>query len=601
MTLDRRGDGRWASGPLSVIDAAASARLAVGEAITNIAGAAIATSARSSCPPTGWPRPAIPARTQASSTRSRPWARSWPRLGHRHPGRQGFHVDDDGVARRRKREADESPLSLIVTAFAPVNDVRLALTPTPLQQATSLCSSTWAAARTAWAAPASLRSTGSPATTRRTSTDPRRPAIFLRDSAVTAKASSRLPRSQRRRPLRHAAGDGLRRTNRARDHAAILRHRSSRSTLFREELGAVIQMRRPDRDIVAIFLQRSTSTSAVLGRARTGDEIVIRKDGVLYREHPHRTAQDLVRDQPPHANPPRRPLLCRRGQECRSLDDATRPGLRSLSRSIPPCASCTLRHRAPARRHPARAGCERPGGDGRIVRPRRLCRGRRHHERPVRRQRAPARLHSDSPRAAASLMGTSSVRAADGRAPYSSTKSPRDVPRVLPPRRHLLAGRLQRLPDGGAPHAIVPGAEAGRASCATARSSRRVCALVRRSPSPPPLLRSGWLAPRMPIAVAHGEGRAELAPSQCAELLSAGQVAVRFVDHDGRPTLHYPENPNGSPEGIAALTTLDGRVTIIMPHPERVFRRVQLSWRPPGEGEYSPWMRLFRNARVFVG
>ncbi len=148
---------------------------------------------------------------------------------------------------------------------------------------------------------------------------------------------------------------------------------------------------------------------------------------------------------------------------------------------------------------------------------------------------------------------------------------------------------------------IIPGAESwprfvrNRSEQFEAR-----LALVRIDESPSVLL-LGMAGSLMPIAVAHGEGRAELAPSQCAELLSAGQVAVRFVDHDGRPTLHYPENPNGSPEGIAALTTLDGRVTIIMPHPERVFRRVQLSWRPPGEGEYSPWMRLFRNARVFVG
>ncbi len=86
-----------------------------------------------------------------------------------------------------------------------------------------------------------------------------------------------------------------------------------------------------------------------------------------------------------------------------------------------------------------------------------------------------------------------------------------------------------------------------------------------------------------------------------AALEASGLVAARFVDHHGRATEHYPENPNGSPGGITAVTTPDGRVTILMPHPERVFRAVQLSWRPPDMGDDGPWMRLFRNARMWVG
>jgi phosphoribosylformylglycinamidine synthase len=93
--------------------------------------------------------------------------------------------------------------------------------------------------------------------------------------------------------------------------------------------------------------------------------------------------------------------------------------------------------------------------------------------------------------------------------------------------------------------------------------------------------------------VAHGEGRAESEGE-------TGIVAARFVDHRGAATDHYPENPNGSPGGVTALTTPDGRVTIMMPHPERVFRTVQHSWHPDGWGEDGPWMRLFRNARLFV-
>jgi phosphoribosylformylglycinamidine synthase len=126
-------------------------------------------------------------------------------------------------------------------------------------------------------------------------------------------------------------------------------------------------------------------------------------------------------------------------------------------------------------------------------------------------------------------------------------------------------------------------------------------ALLRIEESPSVLL-SGMAGSLIPIAVAHGEGRAEFASNDhLSALVSAGQVSARFVDHRGRPTAHYPENPNGSPQGITAITTPDGRVTIIMPHPERVFRSVQLSWRPREAGDDSPWMRMFRNARVFVG
>jgi phosphoribosylformylglycinamidine synthase len=100
--------------------------------------------------------------------------------------------------------------------------------------------------------------------------------------------------------------------------------------------------------------------------------------------------------------------------------------------------------------------------------------------------------------------------------------------------------------------------------------------------------------------VAHGEGRAEFAsPAQLEALRSRGLVAARFVDHRGRPAERYPENPN--PGGITAVTTPDGRITILMPHPERVFRAVQLSWRPADWNEDGPWMRLFRNARTWVG
>jgi phosphoribosylformylglycinamidine synthase len=111
---------------------------------------------------------------------------------------------------------------------------------------------------------------------------------------------------------------------------------------------------------------------------------------------------------------------------------------------------------------------------------------------------------------------------------------------------------------------------------------------------------AGMAGSRLPIAVAHGEGRAEFRDDADAAA-SRSQVAIRFVDNRGRVATRYPANPNGSPDGIAGLASADGRVTILMPHPERVFRTVQNSWHPPAAGEDSGWMRIFRNARVWVG
>ena len=122
---------------------------------------------------------------------------------------------------------------------------------------------------------------------------------------------------------------------------------------------------------------------------------------------------------------------------------------------------------------------------------------------------------------------------------------------------------------------------------------------IGRSPS---VLFTGMSGSYLPIAVAHGEGHAEFSSAAAAEACAAsGLVACRYVDHERHVACTYPFNPSGSPFGLAALSNTDGRVTIIMPHPERSFRYVQNSWRPEGSGEYSGWMRLFRNARRFVG
>ena len=151
---------------------------------------------------------------------------------------------------------------------------------------------------------------------------------------------------------------------------------------------------------------------------------------------------------------------------------------------------------------------------------------------------------------------------------------------------------------------IIPGSEAwpmfSRNRCEQFEA-RYVTVEITPSPS---ILFRGMAGARLGVAVAHGEGRADF--ERAGDMGAAedgGLVAVRYVDGHGRVTERYPLNPNGSPGGITGLTTADGRVTVMMPHPERGFRSAQMSYRPPAlfAGEAGPWLRIFQNARVFAG
>jgi phosphoribosylformylglycinamidine synthase len=124
--------------------------------------------------------------------------------------------------------------------------------------------------------------------------------------------------------------------------------------------------------------------------------------------------------------------------------------------------------------------------------------------------------------------------------------------------------------------------------------------LVEVLPSPS-LFFAGMAGSVLPVAIAHGEGRAEFGDDDAQQsCLESGLISLRYVDNHGRATESYPANPNGSPGGLTGLTSVDGRATILMPHPERVFRAVQNSWLPASEGEDSGWMRFFRNARAWL-
>ena len=118
----------------------------------------------------------------------------------------------------------------------------------------------------------------------------------------------------------------------------------------------------------------------------------------------------------------------------------------------------------------------------------------------------------------------------------------------------------------------------------------------------PSIFLRGMAGSLLPIAVAHGDGRADFAKGEREALLAAGLLAVRYVGSDGKPTDRYPWNPNGTPGGLTGFTTPDGRATIMMPHPERGFRALQLSYRPAGfcDGYAGPWLKMFRNAYEYL-
>jgi len=144
---------------------------------------------------------------------------------------------------------------------------------------------------------------------------------------------------------------------------------------------------------------------------------------------------------------------------------------------------------------------------------------------------------------------------------------------------------------------IIPGAEAWpRFTRNKSEQYEARLAMVEVLDSPSAFFQ-GMTGSRLPIAVAHGEGYADFSQrGDDSKVLKA----LRFVDNFGAATETYPFNPNGSPGGLTSVTTADGRFTVLMPHPERVFRNALMSWTPGDINEQSPWMRMFRNARAFI-
>ena len=598
--------------PLALIDAPASGRMAVGEAHHQYRRRGHrAACATSSSRPTGWRRPGIPARTPRCTTRCARWRWSCVRRSASafRSARIRCRCARPG-ARTAPTKAVIAPLSLIVSAFAPLADARRVLTPQLRLDAgatTLLWIDLGGGQRIGSAAPRWRRSTASSGDTCAGSRRPGAARGVLRDGAGAAsrRPAARLSRPLRRRAVRRALRNGVRVALRARRSRFDGDAATRSPTLFAEELGAVVQVRTANR---AAVLQRLRGAGLVFtrigapvpGRPRsaspsatpwcsTSPRVDLQR---AWSETTH--ALQRLRDNPEcaptrntSASSTRRSRACVRGS--RSIRSTTSPRHSSPTGARPRIA--ILREQGVNGQVEMAAAFDRAGFDAYDVH------------------------MSDIIAGAASLARVQGLRRLRrvllrrraGRGRRLGQVDPVQRPRarrvrgVLRARRRLRARRVQRLPDDEqSARAHSRGRRTGRISCATAPNSSKPasswsrCSVRRRCFS-----RHG----RQPHA-GRDRARRGLCGVRAVRRSSPRRTprgACASSTIAARPTERYPSNPNGSPQGITGLTTADGRFTILMPHPERVFRTVQMSWHPREWGEDSPWMRMFRNARVWLG
>jgi phosphoribosylformylglycinamidine synthase len=589
--------------PVALLDAVASARLAVGEAITNIASAPIAALGDVKLSANWMAAAGHPGEDARLFDAVRAVGTELcPALGIAIP------VGKDSMSMRTVWEQDgqrrsvTAPLSLVISAFAPVTDVRRALTPQLRRGDTVLLLVDLGRGKDRLGGSALAQVHGHLGEVAPDLDDPR-DLVALFEAVQRLNADGLLLAYHDRSDgglivalleMAFAGGCGL----------ELELAGEPLPALFSEELGAVLQVRRSDLESVQATLAAHGLTGAVVGRPVEEDRVVVRREGevlldrsrtelrALWSETTH--AMQALRDDPGCA-----------AEEQESRLDTTDPGLRAVL-TFDPAEDVTAPFVGRGAR-PRVAILREQGVNGQI-------------EMAAAFDRAgfeAVDVHmTDLLSGQVTLAGFRGLAACGGFS-YGDVlgagegwaksillhRGARDQLAAFFARTDTFAlGVCNGCQMMSNLREIIPGA--GRWPRFVRNRSEQFearLALVRVEDSPSVLL-AGMAGAQLPIAVAHGEGRVEaLAAGDLEALESAGLVAARFVDHHGRPTDHYPENPNGSSAGLTALTTPDGRVTIMMPHPERVFRTVQHSWHPDGWGEDAPWLRLFRNARAWVG
>jgi phosphoribosylformylglycinamidine synthase len=589
--------------PVAVNNAAASARLAVGEALTNLAAAQIGDLGRVNLSANWMAAPAVPgdaadlyAAVQAVGMEL------CPALGITIPvGKDSMSMStvwQDGNGQKRMT----APISLIVSAFSPVTDIRLTLTP-QLQQLDDSLLLLLDLGR------GRNRLGGSILAQVCSQMGAEPPDV---DSPADLKnfwnAIQQLGREGRLLAYHDRADGGLLATAvemAFAGHVGVdltLPAGDAFAQLFSEELGAVIQIRKSDLGTVTSLLKAhglDTCTTAI-GTLNAGHRFIVRQEGrTLVDEHlfalraiwsdvTRRIA--ALRDNPVHAE-----------QEHSVRLDPRNPGIRPVLTFKPAPAAvrasvqpkvAILREQGVNGEVEMAAAFVRAGFKAVDVHMSDILSGRV-SLREFRGLAACGGFSYGDVLGAGEGWAKSILFNGRARAEFAAFFAREDTFGLGVCNGCQMMSNLR---------SIIPGA--GHWPRFVQNKSERyegrfVSLKVENSPS---ILFKGMEGSVIPIAVAHGEGYAEFPDTAAAEAFSkSGLVAGRFVDNHHQPTEIYPLNPNSSPFGMTALTTTTGRVTIMMPHPERVFRSACMSWAPKEWGEDSPWMQLFYNARAWVG
>ena len=597
-------------GPLAVIDAPASGRMAVGEALTNLAAAPVVSLSRVKLSANWMAAAGAPGEDAALHDTVRAVALELcPRLG------VGIPVGKDSLSMRTTwRDGERShevraPLSLVVSAFAPCEDLRGTWTPElALDRGdTELLLLDLANGRT--------RLGGSILAQVFCETGHEAPDLADPEAVRKLYAALAALRAEGLVLAYHDRSDGglfvtlaemafASRVGLDVDLEAIIGPRAAGprvlATLFAEELGAVVQVRAAQREQLEAILGHHGMRAYPIG-APSGDDIVRVRcgDQALYAE-PRAALQRLwaettlhmqtLRDNPESAQQEHDRISAGRERGLAAhatfdiAEDVAAPFVAKGAR--PPVA--VLREQGVNGHVEMAAAFDRAGFDAVDVHMSDLISGRR------------------SLKSFAGIVACGGFSYGDvlgggegwARSILFNARARDEFQAFFARGDSFALGVCNGCQMMSALAELVPGAAAWPRFVKNRSEQFEARLVLARVPRSPSLFFEGMEGSLIPVVTAHGEGRALFGPGQDA---ARATVALQFATADGEPTESYPENPNGSPMGIAGVTTSTGRFTIVMPHPERVFRTVQMSWHPPEWGEDSPWMRIFRNARAWIG
>ncbi|MCG2635071.1 MAG: phosphoribosylformylglycinamidine synthase [Gammaproteobacteria bacterium] len=589
--------------PLAILDAAAAARMAVTEAITNIAAADIAALSDIKLSANWMAACGSPGQDAALYAAVRAVGiELCPALGIAIP------VGKDSLSMKSAWQVDGeersvvSPVSLVVSGFAPVTDVRTTLTPQlALAQPSNLVLIDLADGRQRMGGSSLLQSWSAMGTEVPDLDEPQRLIGFF-DLIQTARSQNLLLAYHDRSDgglfatlceMAFASHCGLDIDITALGDDAI-------GALFNEEPGAVVQVPAEQLDL---FLDLGTAFGlqlTLLGAPGEGSDLVIRKAG---EETFRRSRVELQRiwSSTSHAIQRLRDNPACADAEYDGLLDESDPGL-SATLTFDPAHGpaivgqarpkvAILREQGVNGQMEMAAAFDRAGFDSRDVHMTDILSGQ---------------ITLDEFHGLAACGGfsygdvlgagrgwASSIRLSDaGRSQFSGFFSRTDSFALGVCNGCQMLSSLKEL---------IPGSQHWPRFLRNQSEQFEARLVMVEIPPNPSILLRGMAGSRLPVVVSHGEGRAEFAAAtDLGQIEADGLVALRYIDNRGAVTENYPMNPNGSPSGVTGLTTADGRFTIMMPHPERLFRTVQNSWHPPQWGEDGPWLRMFQNARSWL-